>query len=108
MTRALVVYEAMWGNSELVAHAIAQGVAEVMPVDVTDVAAAPVDLDDVTLVLVGGPTHGHAMSRQKTRRDAREHGALHGSIGTGLREWLEELPDESERWLAAFDTRVTS
>ena len=35
------------------------------------------------------------MSRQKTRRDAREHGALHGSIGTGLREWLEELPDET-------------
>jgi pantothenate kinase len=108
MTRALVVYESMWGNSELVAHAVAEGVAEVMPVDVTDVAAAPVDLDDVTLVLVGGPTHGHAMSRQKTRRDAREHGALHGSIGTGLREWLEELPDESERWLAAFDTRVGS
>jgi pantothenate kinase len=108
MTRALVVYESMWGNSELVAHAVAEGVAEVMPVDVTDVAAAPVDLEDVTLVLVGGPTHGHAMSRQKTRRDAREHGALHGSIGTGLREWLDELPDESQRWLAAFDTRVTT
>ena len=38
MTRALVVYESMWGNSELVAHAVAEGVAEVMPVDVTDVA----------------------------------------------------------------------
>jgi hypothetical protein len=62
----------MWGNSELVAHAVAEGVAEVMPVDVLDVVAAPVDLDDVTLVLVGGPTHGHATSRQKTRRDARE------------------------------------
>ena len=108
MTRALVVYESMWGNCELLAHAVAEGVAEVMPVDVTDVVAAPIDLEDVTLVLVGGPTHGHGMSRQKTRRDAREHGALHGSIGTGLREWLEELPDESERWLAAFDTRVTS
>ena len=41
MTRALVVYESMWGNSELVAHAVAEGVAEVMPVDVLDVVAAP-------------------------------------------------------------------
>ena len=108
MTRALVVFESMFGNCELIAHAVAEGVGEVMPVDVTDVVAAPVDLDDVTLVLVGGPTHGHGMSRQKTRRDARENGALHGSIGTGLREWLQDLPDESGRWLAAFDTRVSS
>ena len=70
MTMALVVFETMCGNCELIAHAVAEGVAEVMPVD------------------------------------AREHGA-YGSIGTRLREWLEELPDESQRWRAAFDTRAT-
>jgi pantothenate kinase len=107
MARALVVYESMWGNSELVARAVATGVGEVMPVDLTDVAAAPVDLDGVTLVVAGGPTHGRSMSRQETRRDARGLGALHGSIGIGLREWLGELPDEHDRWLAAFDTRVS-
>ncbi len=108
MPRALVVYESMWGNSERLAQAVADGVAEVMPVDLTDVAVAPTDLADVTLVIAGGPTHGHTMSRPQTRRDAREHGASHGSIGIGLREWLDELPDEHERWLAAFDTRVTT
>ena len=107
MAHALVVYESMWGNSELVARAVATGVGEVMPVDLTDVAAAPVDLDGVTLVVAGGPTHGRGMSRQETRREARGHGALHGSIGVGLREWLGELPDEHDRWLAAFDTRVS-
>ena len=107
MTRALVVYESMWGNSEHVAQAVAEGVAEVMPVDVTDVAAAPLDLDEVSLVLVGGPTHGHSMSSPESRREARCLGALHGSICTGLREWLGDLPDEADRWLATFDTRVS-
>jgi pantothenate kinase len=106
MARALVVYESMWGNSERLAQAVADGVAEVMPVDLTDVAAAPTELADVALVIAGGPTHGHTMSRPETRRAARGHGALHGSIGFGLREWLDELPDEHERWLAAFDTCV--
>ena len=63
MPRALVVYESMWGNSERLAQAVADGVAEVMPVDLTDVAVAPTDLADVTLVIAGGPTHGHTMSR---------------------------------------------
>ena len=78
-----------------------------MPVDVTDVAAAPLELDDVTLVVVGGPTHGHSMSSPESRRSVRCLGALHGSICTGLREWLGDLPEERDRWLATFDTRVS-
>jgi hypothetical protein len=100
MTRALVVHESMWGNSERLARAVAEGVAAVMPVDVTDVAAAPVDLGDVSLLLAGRPTHRRSMSRPETRRSARCLGALHGLIATGLREWREELPDEHDRWLA--------
>ena len=34
MARALVVYESMWGNSEKVARAVADGVREVLPVEV--------------------------------------------------------------------------
>jgi len=107
MARALVVYESMWGNTELLARAVADGIAQVMPVDLTDVAAASLDLDDVTLVVVGGPTHGHSMSSPDSRRGMRCLGALHGSICTGLREWLGELPEEDGRWLATFDTRVS-
>lgn len=107
MTRALVVYESMFGNSERVARAVADGVAEVMTVEVAEVSSAPTDLEGVDLVVAGGPTHAFSMSRTTTRRDARGQGATQGSIETGLREWLMALPDEHGRWFAAFDTRVT-
>ena len=107
MARALVVYESMFGNSEKVARAVATGVGEVMPVDVVDVEHAPTDLSGVDLVLAGGPTHAFSMSRTTTRRDARTQGATQGSVDSGMREWLEALPDEDGRWFAAFDTRVT-
>lgn len=107
MTRALVVYESMFGNSGEVARAVADGVAEVMPVTVAEVTSAPTDLEGVDLVVAGGPTHAFSMSRESTRRDARGQGAPDGSVQTGLREWLASLPDEHGRWFAAFDTRVT-
>lgn len=107
MTRALVVYESMFGNSEKVARAVADGVAEVMPVRMAEVTSAPTDLEGIDLVVAGGPTHAFSMSREATRRDARVQGAPAGSVETGLREWLAGLPDEHGRWFAAFDTRVT-
>ena len=107
MARALVVYESMWGNSERVARAVADGVREVMPVSVVEATKAPTDLADTDLVIAGGPTHAFSMSRVSTRRDARSQGAPLGSVESGVREWLESLPSERGRWFAAFDTRVT-
>jgi hypothetical protein len=107
MSRALVVYESMWGNSERVARAVAAGVREVMGVEVVEVGSAPTDLTDTELVVAGGPTHAFSMSRASTRRDARGQGAPLGSVASGLREWLDALGHEHGRWLAAFDTRVT-
>ena len=107
MARALVVYESLWGNSEKVARAVAAGVGEVMPVEVAEVSTAPTDLSGTDLVVAGGPTHAFSMSRASTRRDARAQGAPLGSVDVGMREWLDGLPDESGRWFAAFDTRVT-
>jgi hypothetical protein len=107
MSRALVVYESMFGNSQKVALAVAAGVAEVMPVALVDVSEAPTDLRGVDLVVAGGPTHVFSMSRESTRREARGQGATHGSVETGLRDWLWELPDEHRRWFAAFDTKAT-
>ena len=108
MTRALVVYESMFGNSEMVAQAVADGIAEVMSVALVDVSKAPTDLRGVDLVVAGGPTHVFSMSREGTRRTARGHGATHGSVETGLRDWLWELPDEHRHWFAAFDTKATT
>ncbi len=108
MARALVVYESMFGNSEQVARAVAAGLGEVLPVRQVEVTHAPSDLGGYAVVVVGGPTHAFSMSRTTTRRDAREQGATHGSVGQGLREWLAALPaQERHPWFASFDTRVT-
>jgi hypothetical protein len=108
MGRALVVYESMFGNSELIARAVAEGVAEVLPVDLVDVTHAPRDLEGYAVLVAGGPTHAFTMSRDTTRREAREQGATHGCVGEGLREWLAALPQQGRHpWFASFDTRVT-
>ncbi len=107
MARALVVFESMFGNSEQVARAVAEGLSTHVPVDVLEVTEAPTDLSGYDLVVVGGPTHAFSMSRQSTRRDARGQGAIHGSIQQGMREWLAALPSHLRTgWFATFDTRV--
>jgi hypothetical protein len=91
--RALVVYESMFGNTRLVAEAVADGMSSGVDVEVVEVAAAPTSFDDVELVVVGGPTHALGMTRQRTRDDARRQGEQSGhevvSKGIGMREWLE-------------------
>jgi hypothetical protein len=106
--RALVVYESMFGNTQAVADAVADGLGAHVPADAVEVGAAPTVLgEDVALLVVGGPTHAFGMSRQATRRDAGEQ-ADHGlvSAGIGLREWLTAVDRGSGRVAAAFDTRI--
>jgi flavodoxin len=108
--RALVMYESMFGNSERVARAIAEGLeehADVLVRDVTTAAAGEIP-DDVDVLVVGGPTHAFSMSRPSTRDDAIRQGASQGMAADGLREWLEALaPDLGGLRCASFDTRVT-
>ena len=107
--RALVVYESMFGNTRLVAEAVADGMSSGVDVEVVEVAAAPTSFDDVELVVVGGPTHALGMTRQRTRDDARRQGEQSGhevvSKGIGMREWLEGVRSPGTA-AAAFDTRV--
>jgi hypothetical protein len=107
--KALVVFESMFGNTQLIASAIAEGLAPRMQVDLVEVGGAPAALDgDLDLLVVGGPTHAFGMSRPGTRQSAAEQ-AKHGlvSAGTGLREWLGALPKDSSHLAAAtFDTRI--
>lgn len=108
MKRALVVYESMWGNTEQIARAIAEGLGtrlEVSVVEVSDAPAAPGD--DVALVVAGGPTHAFSMTRENTRADAVKQGARQGHVGIGLREWLSALPGRPDgQRMVTFDTRV--
>lgn len=109
---AAVVYESMYGNSERVAFAVAEGLGETVRVtvlDVTDPAASPAALRHVGLLVAGGPTHAFGMTRPSTRTEAvqRATGAVSDRT-TGLREWVGSVPHEDEARLAAtFDTRVT-
>ncbi|MEU4388417.1 hypothetical protein [Promicromonospora sp. NPDC023805] len=108
--RALVVYESMFGSTEAVAQAVAGGVQEFMAVDIVEVGAAPDAVpDEVTLLVVGGPTHAFGMSRPATRIDAARQAPAIISLERGIREWLKGLPVRTSATQAtAFDTRVTS
>lgn len=104
---ALVVYESMYGNTRLIAEAIARGLTAHAKVDTTEVAVAPAAIAaDIDLLVVGGPTHAFGMSRRSTREDARRDGAI-GTAGTGIREWIDGLARlRTPIRVATFDTKV--
>ncbi|MCW2767797.1 MAG: hypothetical protein JWO11_3756 [Nocardioides sp.] len=108
--RALVVYESMFGNTESVAAAVADGLAlagaEVSLLEVAQ--ASAVDIAQHDLIVVGAPTHAFSLSRHATREDAVRQGADPARAEAGVREWLMNLPrDDTQRLAACFDTRVT-
>ena len=112
--RAVVVYESMYGNTHQIADAIGAGLRASFDVTVLPVAeASPAVLADAGLVVVGGPTHAHGMSRAGTRRAAGEAAAKPdsnvtvepGALGPGLREWFGSLGQYRVK-AAAFDTRI--
>jgi hypothetical protein len=117
--KAVVVYESMYGNTHLIADAVAEGVAEAVGPSGDGVVVVAVEHADdevlagVDLLVVGGPTHVHGMSRARTRDAAAEAARKPGSDleldpdaeGAGLREWFDTLgPVAADA--AAFDTRM--
>ena len=102
-----MVYESAFGHTQTVARAIADGLAKKMEVDLVEVGVAPVAVrDDVTLLVVGGPTHAFGLSRASTRKSAAELAT--GPVvsrGIGLREWLDALR-RGDAAMATFDTRA--
>jgi Flavodoxin len=112
--RAVVVYESMYGNTRLVAEAIGAGLKTAFDVSVVPVSqASPAVLADADLVVAGGPTHAHGMSRPATRKAAVEAAAKPasplavepGAVGPGLRDWFGSLGRYPVK-AAAFDTRI--
>jgi hypothetical protein len=119
--RIVVVYESSYGNTHLIADAIGQGIADGNEVGtgnevkVVPVAKASQELiEGADLVIVGGPTHVHGMSRERTRRAAAESAAEPGTglvldadaEGPGIREWFASLVPVIRTYAAAFDTHV--
>ncbi len=112
--RAVVVYESMYGNTHLIADAIGVGLSTAFDVRVLPVSQArPEVVANADLIVVGGPTHIHGMSRASTRKAAvraadQPVGGLKvepDALGPGLREWFGWLGRYPVR-AAAFDTRM--
>ena len=105
--RCVVVFESMFGNTEAVARAVAEGLSARHQVEVVEVGAASTDIgDDVAMVVVGGPTHALGLSRPSTRADAAKQAPTLVSKTIGLREWLAEVNGGRGKLAAAFDTRA--
>jgi menaquinone-dependent protoporphyrinogen IX oxidase len=112
--KALVVYESMYGNTHLIASAVADGLrphgdATVVRVDEAD----PELVESADVIVVGGPTHAHGMSRASTRKAAAVASGKPGSnlvleaerAETSLREWFASV-NRLDKKAAAFDTRI--
>jgi len=107
--KALLVYESMFGNTQAVAEAVAEGIAARMAVEVAEVGAiSSLVGTDIGLLVVGAPTHAFNMSRPATRENA-SHQARRGSVvssKSGLREWLAGAVLPAGIPAAAFDTKM--
>jgi hypothetical protein len=109
--RALVVYESLYGNTGAIAETIAEGLRSAgMPVEAGPISRIdPGEAEGADLLMVGGPTHVHGMSRTRTRRIAIEDLEMRFGMpadAPGLREWMHGLPRGLGRRAVAFDTRL--
>ena len=99
-----------------IADAIGTGLVDGCVVSVIPVAQAGQDqIKTADLVVVGGPTHVHGMTRASTRQGAAKMAEEADSsvvlepdaVAEGLREWLDALgKSKVGRRAAAFDTRM--
>ncbi|SOC49540.1 hypothetical protein SAMN05660748_2268 [Blastococcus aggregatus] len=109
MSRALVVYESVFGDARAIAHAIAEGLSDGgLGVDVVAADQGPAEVGpDVDLLVVGAPNHGFSMPRPSSREGAvTQHGAEIADPDRGLHEWLDAVRlDATGARAAAFDTR---
>jgi flavorubredoxin len=108
---ALVVYESIYGNTAAIGEAVAASLrAHGLEVEAGPVSRiAPGRAAEADLLVVGGPTHVHGMSRASTRETAaadEKNTFAEPTVAPGLREWMEDLPPGIRRSAAAFDTRI--
>ena len=111
----VVVFESMFGHTRQVAAAIAEGLAPsgTMASFTVNDAGAKDAAESADLLVVGGPTHVHGMSRPASREEARnwvndpaKTVTLEPTApGTGVREWIDGL-GAMPALCAAFDTRM--
>lgn len=110
--RALVLFDTMWGSTEIMAKAIGSGLEEMgVPCRLMDVqknhhSEIMTELADCGAVLVGSPTHNNnvmpgiaeILTYMKGLRPQNRVGAAFGSYG-----WSGEAPGIAHEWLASMN-----
>lgn len=90
MARILVVYDSRTGNTEKMAHAVAEGVRRVKDVEVTLKKVSQTSLQDLCNadgIMIGSPVYyGQMSGKLKTRVDesVKIHGKLDGKVGAAF------------------------
>lgn len=111
--KAVVLYESMFGNTRLIAEAIRAGLAELGEATSINInVASRSDIDTADVMVIGGPTHVHGMTRASTRAEAVKWAAdpeknltlEPEASGFGIREWLDTT--NVAPLFAAFATRA--
>lgn len=100
----LLVTESCFGNTAAVGTAIADGLrAAGTHVAVVSAEAAPAaPAQDLTLVLVGAPTHNRRLPSPHSRAQAAAKGAV--APERGVAEWLAALDPRLTAQIVTFDT----
>ena len=99
--KAVILYESLYGNTEAVARAIAEGLGPIGEVALARFGEALEGAaEEAGLVVLGGPTHGWGMTRPNSRKRPDAEG-----YALGAREWLERPRQGAARMAAVFDTR---
>lgn len=95
--RAVVVFESIYGNTQAIAEAVANGLRQRFGVCVAEVGRAPRSLVGVDLLVVGGPIRSHLEVGDPAGLPA-------AGAGESLRDYLLSLVPESGITAAAFST----
>ena len=105
----LIVVESYFGNTSMIAHAIAEGI-QITPgdrqVQIITASETPHRIPaEISLVIVAAPTHNFGLPSPATRTQAHAKGAT-TSPTTGVREWIETVEFNSQARIITADTSV--
>jgi hypothetical protein len=102
--KALVAYESMFGNTEEIARAIADGLGESVEVQLAEVSDNP----DVALIVVGGPNHTFSMSwtRGATEGETAPGSAAKDAAKAGRRHGYDSAAQAESFYVREVGPRV--
>jgi flavorubredoxin len=106
--KAVVVYESLWGNTAIIAKAIAEGIGPEAQALTTDAASAE-RVAEADLIVAGAPVLAFSLPTDQIRtsveRDEAGAPTPPDLSHPSLRSWLESLPS-GHAPAAAFETRI--